>query len=109
MRCSCRVCGTYMVQVEHGLQSGCKCPDCGNECHDCMGSAQPPMSVEQLRERLEFMALTGQLEGDGEEEYGRSYADGKYDQLICKRRRACIYIIRQRTKKKSSYPMIQAW
>ncbi len=80
MRCSCRVCGTYMVQVEHGLQSGCKCPDCGNECHDCMGSAQPPMSVEQLRERLEFMALTGQFEGDGEEEYGRSYAGSKYDQ-----------------------------
>ena len=49
MRCSCRVCGTYMVQIERGLESGCKCPDCGNECHDCMGSAQPPMSVEQLR------------------------------------------------------------
>ena len=32
MRCSCRVCGTYMVQVEHGLQSGCKCPDCGTCC-----------------------------------------------------------------------------
>lgn len=62
MRCSCRVCGTYMVQVEHGLESGCKCPDCGNECHDCMGSAQPPMSVEQLRERMEFIALTGQAE-----------------------------------------------
>ncbi len=51
-----------MVQVEHGLESGCKCPDCGNECHDCMGSAQPPMSVEQLRERMEFIALTGQAE-----------------------------------------------
>lgn len=62
MRCSCRMCGTYMVQVEHGLQSGCKCPDCGNECHDCMGSEQPPMSVEQLKERMEFYALTGQIE-----------------------------------------------
>ena len=50
-----------MVQMERGLESGCKCPDFGNECHDCMGSAQPPMSVEQLRDRMEFMRLTGQL------------------------------------------------
>lgn len=38
-----------MVQVEHGLESGCKCPDCGAMCHDCMGSSQPPMSVSELR------------------------------------------------------------
>ena len=64
MRCSCRVCGTYMVQMERGLESGCKGPDCGNEGHDCMGSAQPPMSVEQLRDRMEFMRLTGQLDDE---------------------------------------------
>ena len=49
MRCSCRVCGTYMVQMEHGLESGCKCPACGDVCRDCMGSAQQPLSVEELR------------------------------------------------------------
>lgn len=53
-----------MVQMERGLESGCKCPDCDNECHDCMGSAQPPMSVEQLRDRMEFMRLTGQLDDE---------------------------------------------
>lgn len=52
MRCSCRICGTYMVQVEHGLNSGCKCPDCGAMCHDCMGSSQPPMSVSELRAQM---------------------------------------------------------
>lgn len=53
MRCSCRACGTYMVQVEHGLSSGCKCPDCGFECRDCMGSAQPPMEIGELKRRME--------------------------------------------------------
>ncbi len=53
MRCACRLCGTYMVQVEHGLDSGCKCPECGFECRDCMGSIQPPMGVEALRLRAQ--------------------------------------------------------
>lgn len=48
MRCSCRVCGTYRVQAEHGLKSGCVCPDCGSACRDCMGSAQQPLSTEEL-------------------------------------------------------------
>ena len=52
MRCSCRVCGTYMIQTERGLSSGCKCPDCGAECHDCMGSEQPPMDREALIKRM---------------------------------------------------------
>jgi len=42
-----------MVQVEHGLSSGCKCPDCGFECRDCMGSAQPPMEIGELKRRME--------------------------------------------------------
>ena len=52
MRCSCRVCGVYMVQQEHGLESGCRCPDCGATCHDCMGSRQTPMSKEELQNDL---------------------------------------------------------
>ena len=59
MRCSCRVCGTYMVQVEHGLESGCKCPDYGAMCHDCMGSEQPPMSVGELRAQMMLRMRAG--------------------------------------------------
>lgn len=48
-----------MIQVEHGLESGCKCPVCGYECHDCMGSVQPPMSPEELRLRAEAIISRG--------------------------------------------------
>ena len=37
MRCSCRVCDTYMVQSE-GLALGCVCPDCGYRCKACLGT-----------------------------------------------------------------------
>ena len=42
-----------MVQMEKGLESGCKCPECGEECHDCMGSVQKPMNHDELVKRLE--------------------------------------------------------
>ena len=62
MRCACRVCGAYMVQVEEGLQSGCKCPECLSVCRDCMGSDQPPMSVEELRTRAELLRRAEETE-----------------------------------------------
>jgi len=37
MRCSCKVCGTYMIQAESNLL-GCVCPDCGYRCRDCLGT-----------------------------------------------------------------------
>ncbi len=37
MRCSCRECGTYMIQAESD-HLGCVCPDCGNRCQDCLGT-----------------------------------------------------------------------
>jgi len=37
MRCSCHLCGTYMVQSE-GLELGCVCPDCGYRCKACLGT-----------------------------------------------------------------------
>lgn len=52
MRCACKACGTYMIQTEKGLLSGCLCPACGNACRDCLGSAQGPQSVEALRLRF---------------------------------------------------------
>ncbi len=37
MRCSCRKCGTYMVQAEDG-KLGCVCPECFERCTDCLGT-----------------------------------------------------------------------
>lgn len=49
MRCSCRVCGTYMVQDEKGLDSRCICPQCFSTCSACMGTAGEPLDLESLR------------------------------------------------------------
>ena len=57
MRCSCKACGTYMVQTERGLFSGCQCPECGNICRDCMRSVDSPLTPDQLRERFSSMKL----------------------------------------------------
>ncbi|MBQ2662501.1 MAG: hypothetical protein IJF80_07610 [Clostridia bacterium] len=48
MRCSCKRCGTYMVQAERGLNSGCCCPECFEFCSDCMGSRETPVSKDSL-------------------------------------------------------------
>ena len=37
MRCSCKVCDTYMIQAESD-RLGCVCPDCGYRCTDCLGT-----------------------------------------------------------------------
>ncbi len=37
MRCSCKACGTYMIQAESD-HLGCVCPDCGYRCTDCLGT-----------------------------------------------------------------------
>lgn len=37
MRCSCQVCGTYMVHAE-SLELGCVCPGCGYRCKACLGT-----------------------------------------------------------------------
>ncbi len=37
MRCSCRECGTYMIQAE-GIPIRCVCSDCGAQCNACMGT-----------------------------------------------------------------------
>ena len=49
MRCSCRVCGAYMVQREKGIESGCVCPDCLNTCTMCtMSDGGTPKSTADL-------------------------------------------------------------
>ena len=47
MRCSCKECGTYMIQAESD-HLGCVCPDCGYRCNDCLGT-NTVISRESLR------------------------------------------------------------
>ncbi len=56
MRCGCPQCGTYMVQQEHGLSSGCICPSCLFTCHACMGTEQPPANAEELTLQAQLRA-----------------------------------------------------
>ena len=48
MRCSCKECGTYMVQADSDLL-GCVCPDCGYRCRDCLGT-DTVVSRDHLRD-----------------------------------------------------------
>jgi len=48
MRCSCKQCGTYMIQAESD-HLGCICPDCGYRCNDCLGT-NTVVSRERLKE-----------------------------------------------------------
>lgn len=48
MRCSCKVCGTYMVQADSD-RLGCVCPDCGYRCNDCLGT-NTVVSHDRLRD-----------------------------------------------------------
>ncbi len=47
MRCSCKSCGTWMVQAESDLL-GCVCTACGYRCRDCLGT-DTVVSPENLR------------------------------------------------------------
>ena len=51
MRCSCKECGTYMIQAESD-HLGCVCPDCGYRCNDCLGT-----DTVVSRERLKDLAF----------------------------------------------------
>lgn len=61
MRCSCRICGTYMVQDEKGINSRCICPQCFATCSACMGTIGEPLDVEALK----MTARLREAEGDG--------------------------------------------
>lgn len=60
MRCSCRVCGTYMVQDEKGIHSRCICPQCFATCSACMGTIGEPLDIESLK----ITAKLREIEGD---------------------------------------------
>lgn len=58
MRCSCKVCGTYMVQRERGVESGCVCPQCFTVCTACISPlGGKPLSAEDLKEAYAFGAF----------------------------------------------------
>ena len=82
MRCSCKECGTYMVQAESD-HLGCICPDCGYRCNDCLGT-NTVVSREALRSlafdpRFSPEALASSFEPheeedfDGDDRYGDDY------------------------------------
>lgn len=67
MRCSCQVCGEYMVQDEKGVNSRCICPICFETCNACMGTEQQPLSGD----RFEVLAML-------RERYDKSFTEN-YD------------------------------
>ena len=80
MRCSCKVCGTYMIQTE-SERIGCVCSDCGYRCNDCLGT-----DTVVTRDRLAGLAfdprfspenIQAQFEPRDEEEWD---TDGGYEE-----------------------------
>ena len=72
MRCSCKECGTYMIQAESN-RLGCVCPDCGYRCSDCLGT-DTVVSRERLKElafdpRFDPENLASSFTQDGDEEW----------------------------------------
>ena len=80
MRCSCRQCGTYMIQADSALL-GYVCPDCGNRCRDCLGTdtvvsrehlkdlgADPRFSPENLRKVFERPIQSAEAETEADED-----------------------------------------
>ena len=75
MRCSCHVCGTYMVHSE-GLDLGCVCPECGYRCKACLGTnsvvsrenlkmlARDPRFLEEIFSEKEIPVRPGRSEID---------------------------------------------
>lgn len=80
MRCSCKECGTYMVQADSD-KLGCVCPDCGYRCNDCLGT-NTVVSREMLKNlafdprfQPENIAANFIRTDDGDVPYGYSSAD----------------------------------
>ena len=64
MRCSCQVCGTYMVHSE-SMQLGCICPECGQRCKQCLGT-NSVVSKENLKQAA--LGLISDIESSFDEE-----------------------------------------
>lgn len=67
MRCSCKECGTWMVQADSD-KLGCVCTVCGYRCRDCLGT-DTVVSREKLRSlafdpRFSPDAIAANFDGD---------------------------------------------
>ena len=59
MRCSCMICGVYMIQSDDA-HLGCVCPECGNRCTACLGT-HTVMDKETVRSLKSDPFLTSLL------------------------------------------------
>ena len=66
MRCSCKECGTYMIQAESD-HLGCIYADCGYRCNDCLGT-----NTVVSRDRLKELAFDPRFDP---ENIARSFED----------------------------------
>ena len=70
MRCSCHVCGTYMVHSE-SMHLGCVCPECGYRCKACLGT-NTVISKDSLKNLKFDMQLMDEIfNGPEEPDYQR--------------------------------------
>lgn len=70
MRCSCHVCGTYMVHSE-SMQLGCVCPECGYRCKACLGT-NTVISRESLKNlKFDVQLMDEIFNGPEEPDYHR--------------------------------------
>ena len=69
MRCSCQVCGTYMVQSE-GLEKGCVCSACMARCKQCLGTDSVVPREALSSAALRFLEDAVMLENDALYESG---------------------------------------
>ncbi|MBQ3761623.1 MAG: hypothetical protein II875_06400 [Clostridia bacterium] len=67
MRCSCQVCGTYMVQSE-SLELGCVCPECGQRCKQCLGT-NSVVSRENLKAAAQRILMDARVQEEISDEY----------------------------------------
>ena len=80
MRCSCKECGTYMIQAESD-RLGCVCPECGYRCNDCLGT-DTVVSRERLKDlafdpRFDPEHLAASFEQNDDEDWSDSRTTGQ--------------------------------
>ena len=76
MRCSCQVCGTYMVHAE-SMELGCVCPQCRARCKACLGT-NTVMSRDALRHLKDDPAMVQMLFAENDAPYEEKYNPDEY-------------------------------
>ena len=69
MRCSCKHCGTYMIQADD-LKLGCVCPECASRCTACLGT-NTVLSREDIRSLETLFTDPSYAPGEDEDEEPR--------------------------------------